>query len=113
MGGVSGLYGSALPELSLETLSKNCIAGLKKAHNSNVVMLGQITHGLLRHRALLFKYLADRQEPVIPATLARSNSVTVRCNVIRLFEIWPRDPDLLLIRSTNAICRRKSRLYGT
>jgi hypothetical protein len=77
MGGVSSLFGSALPELSSEALFKNCISGLKKANNSNVVLLGQITHGLLRHRALLFKYLADRQEPVIPVTLARSNSVTV------------------------------------
>ncbi len=78
MGGVSNLFGSSLPELSLESLSKSCISGLKKANNSNLVMLGQITHGLLRHRALLFKYLADRQEPAIPVTLARSNSVNVR-----------------------------------
>jgi hypothetical protein len=82
MGGVSSLFGSALPELSSEALFKNCISGLKKANNSNVVLLGQITHGLLRHRALLFKYLADRQEPVIPVTLARSNSVTTQDEVV-------------------------------
>jgi len=61
-------------DFSLEQLSKAELQELKKKNNNNIVLLGQVRHGLSRHRALLFKYLCDRQYPPIPVTLHRSDT---------------------------------------
>jgi len=61
-------------DTTLELLSNRCIDNLRKRNNSNVIKLGSITHGVSRHRAVLFKVLCDRVEPSIPVALLRSDS---------------------------------------
>jgi hypothetical protein len=48
---------------------------IKKENGSNLVSLGQIikTDGVCRHRALLFKYLADASDGLVRARLIRGN----------------------------------------
>jgi len=60
------------PYASLEGISKDSIISLRTRTKSNIVKLGNVTHGVRRHRSLLFKYIADRLEPVLPAALART-----------------------------------------
>eukprot|EP01103_Thecamoeba_quadrilineata_P021458 TRINITY_DN986_c0_g5_i1.p1 TRINITY_DN986_c0_g5~~TRINITY_DN986_c0_g5_i1.p1 ORF type:complete len:679 (+),score=120.09 TRINITY_DN986_c0_g5_i1:186-2039(+) len=53
------------------TLSIADLTEIKKRLKSNVVPIGEITHGTERHRALLFKYLCDNLSPSIPCVLTR------------------------------------------
>jgi hypothetical protein len=64
-------------QTSVEFLSNRSITYLRMKFNSNIVKLGQISHGTSRHRALLFKYICDRLKPRVPVALLRSDS-TVR-----------------------------------
>jgi hypothetical protein len=57
---------------SLEGISKDAIIALRTRTKSNIVKLGNVTHGVRRHRAILFKYIADRLTPILPAALART-----------------------------------------
>ncbi|KAL6062017.1 Protein kinase domain-containing protein [Balamuthia mandrillaris] len=52
----------------------DCIKRLKQERGSNIIPLGSITHGLSRHRTLLFKYLCDNMNPPIPCCLMRLNT---------------------------------------
>lgn len=47
----------------LPTLHRACyehVMELKRVNGSNVVPLGSVRYGVCRHRAILFKYIADR-----------------------------------------------------
>jgi hypothetical protein len=59
---------------TLAYLSATSLAHLRKRSNTNVVKLGHVTHGVARHRALLFKYLCDRLQPAVPVSLLRSDA---------------------------------------
>lgn len=72
--GLSALEEQQDAKTSLAYLSATSIATLRKRSNSNVVKLGQITHGVARHRALLFKYLCDRLQPPVPVSVLRSDA---------------------------------------
>lgn len=47
----------------------NVCKTVKNALNKNIVPLGCVTHGLCRHRSLLYKYLCDQLD--IPCRLVR------------------------------------------
>lgn len=53
----------------LPELCAHALRDLKLRCNSNVVPLGAVTHGVCRHRAILFKYLCDNLVPVLPCSL--------------------------------------------
>jgi hypothetical protein len=61
---VSNLMGGSQayknPQTDIEILSDMDIANLQRKPNSGILQIGYLTHGVCRHRALLFKYLADR-----------------------------------------------------
>ena len=57
-------------EEEMAALTREILADLKLERNSNVVPLGLIRgYGTCRHRALLFKALADRVRPRVPCKL--------------------------------------------
>lgn len=70
--GVGTLDDGDSPYASLEGISRDSIFSLRSRTKSNIVKIGNITHGVRRHRSILFKYIADRLEPVLPAALART-----------------------------------------
>lgn len=70
--GVGSLDDHDSPYASLEGISRDSINSLRVRTKSNVVKLGNVTHGVRRHRAILFKYIADRLEPILPSSLART-----------------------------------------
>ena len=57
---------------TLDGISRDNIIALRTRTKSNIVKLGNVTHGVRRHRAILFKYIADRLTPSLPAALART-----------------------------------------
>jgi hypothetical protein len=74
-----------LPGNDIEEISNREIAHLKaQSQNTNFILLGYLTHGVCRHRALLFKYLADRLG--IPSRLVRGdqNNGAHQWNVVEL-----------------------------
>jgi len=88
-------------ETTLELLSNKCIDNLRKKNNSNVVKLGSITHGVSRHRALLFKVICDRLNPPIATALLRSDS-NVRKYIYKSPAI-SKQADLFVYRNTRVI----------
>lgn len=70
--GVGSLDESDSPYASLEGISRDSLHSLRTRTKSNIVKLGNVTHGVRRHRAILFKYISDRLEPLLPAALART-----------------------------------------
>ena len=61
-------------EEEMAALTREILADLKLERNSNVVPLGLIRgYGTCRHRALLFKALADRVRPRVPCKLQRGH----------------------------------------
>lgn len=53
----------------IQKLTEAVVSYIKKELNSNVVPIGCITHGICRHRAILYKYLCDIEG--IPCRLVR------------------------------------------
>lgn len=70
--GVGSIDDGDSPYASLEGISRDSIFSLRSRTKSNIVKIGNITHGVRRHRSILFKYIADRLEPVLPSALART-----------------------------------------
>lgn len=80
LGGVS----RGVPEVGsdLEHLCTREIDALRRQHG-NVIPLGALSHGVCRHRATLFKYLADRLH--IPSRLVRGDAFGRHVwNVVRI-----------------------------
>ncbi|CAM6083672.1 unnamed protein product [Calypogeia fissa] len=61
--------GAVLP--SVDMLCEGAVRFLKAQQGSNILPIGSFPYGVCRHRAILFKYLCDRAEPVIPCELVR------------------------------------------
>lgn len=74
--GVGSIDDGDSPYASLEGISRDSIFSLRSRTKSNIVKIGNITHGVRRHRSILFKYIADRLEPVLPSALARTIPTT-------------------------------------
>jgi hypothetical protein len=70
--GVGSVDDQDSPYASLEGISRDSIYSLRTRTKSNIVKIGNVTHGVRRHRSILFKYIADRLEPLLPAALART-----------------------------------------
>lgn len=60
------------PETNIEKLCDKDIENVLKQTKDGFLPIGYLNHGLCRHRALLFKYLADRNG--IPSRLVRGNT---------------------------------------
>lgn len=73
MGGID-LYG--FEENSVTNLSEKTLNEIRIEANTNVVQLGNISHGVSRHRAILFKYICDRLNPSIASILCRRDTIT-------------------------------------
>ncbi|BBM97151.1 hypothetical protein MPTK1_1g03380 [Marchantia polymorpha subsp. ruderalis] len=61
--------GAVLP--SVHMLCEGAVRFLKAQRGSNVLPIGSLSFGVCRHRAILFKYLCDRADPIIPCELVR------------------------------------------
>lgn len=68
MGGNQNYDGSNSDIVKLTDMD---IESLKKQTGTNILAIGYLDHGVCRHRALLFKYLADRN--AIPSRLVRGD----------------------------------------
>eukprot|EP01083_Nonionella_stella_P098466 276918_1 len=55
----------------LDELCLRDITSIRAQRASNVVPLGALAYGVCRHRAILFKYLADATVPRVPCALVR------------------------------------------
>lgn len=58
-------------ENEISKLCSNVCKTVKSALRKNLVPIGCVTHGVCRHRSLLFKYLCDEND--IPCRLVRGN----------------------------------------
>jgi hypothetical protein len=67
---------------TIATQSQDCTNALRKKDNTNVVYLGDVSHGTSRHRSLLFKFLADHLG--IPSILVKHNLMSHYYNRIAL-----------------------------
>ena len=80
---LGGSETSAQPDTNIEALTQRDIANALKHTQDGFLPIGYINHGLCRHRALLFKYLADRNG--IPSRLVRGDtSGAHQWNVVQL-----------------------------
>lgn len=73
---LGGVYSEDLREIHVAH-----IQNVKKKLQSNVVPLGSIKFGVLRHRVILFKYLCDHLHPSLPCTLSM-NEEGMLCNLV-------------------------------
>ncbi|KAL9237651.1 hypothetical protein vseg_012173 [Gypsophila vaccaria] len=60
-----------MDDTDVRYLCETSIQTIKARQNSVIVPIGNLQHGVCRHRAALMKYLCDRMEPPVPCELIR------------------------------------------